>query len=51
MHPHRLGSMSQGLRWKISGEYISYQWLSLAGGFGHEGERLEGGKEVGEDSG
>lgn len=37
-HPDRLGSMSQGPRWKISGEYISRQRLSLVGGFGGEGE-------------
>lgn len=38
VHPDRLGSMSQGPRWEISGEYISHQWLSLAGVFGREGE-------------
>lgn len=38
MHPDRLGSMNQGPRWKIPGEYMAHQWLHLAGGLGGEGE-------------
>lgn len=38
VHPDRWGSMNHGPKWNIPGEYMAHQWLSLAGGFGGEGE-------------
>ena len=34
VHPDGLGSVCQGLRWRIPHEYRAHQWLSLAAGFG-----------------